>query len=104
MTNSFVHEKRGAMTEIRVAKIFAAANGKCHICARKLRPGDGYEIDHIIALSRGGTDDDSNLAPCCDWCHGIKTKVDTSDAAKGKRMAAKAFVPKRFKKSKGWGR
>lgn len=98
---SFTHATRGAMTPKRVAKIFEACGGRCHVCKRKLRAGDGYEIDHIIALSRGGTDDDANLAPCCDWCHGTKTSEDVSDAAKGKRIAIKQ-VPSRFKQKRGW--
>ena len=92
------------MTPKRVAQIFAASGGRCHICSRTLRPGDDYEIDYIIALSRGGTDDDANLAPACIWCHEQKTSEDITDAAKGKRMATKHTVPKRFRQSRGWGR
>lgn len=100
--NSFVHAQRGSMSPQRIARIFLAAGGKCHICKRVLRPGDDYEIDHVIAISRGGSDDDDNLAPACNWCHDLKSKDDTSDAAKGKRMAVKHRVPKRYRKGRGW--
>jgi 5-methylcytosine-specific restriction endonuclease McrA len=32
-----------------------------------------YEIDHIIGLQFGGTDDDSNLMALCRECHGMKS-------------------------------
>jgi 5-methylcytosine-specific restriction protein A len=97
--NAFVHNRRGAMTPQRVARIFLASGGKCHVCGRLLRPGDDYEIDHKLALENGGTDDDDNLAPCCDWCHKGKTADDHALAGHGRRMATKHVVPKRFKKS-----
>ncbi len=100
--SAFHHHKRGAMSAQRVARIFAANEGRCHICGRKLGPADDYQIDHKIALSRGGTDDDDNLAPACDWCHDDKTSDDISEAAKGKRIATKHTVPKRFRQKRGW--
>ena len=101
--SAFHHHARGAMSEARIARIFAANDGRCHICGRKLRPGEDYEIDHKIALARGGTDDDDNLAPACSGCHLIKTGDDISEAAKGKRVATNHTVPGRFKRSK-WRR
>jgi 5-methylcytosine-specific restriction endonuclease McrA len=102
--NSFEHARRGSMTAQRVLRIFQANEGKCYRCQRKLGPRDGYDIDHIIALENGGTDDDANLAPCCDWCHTEKSADDHSQAGHGRRMAAKAFVPAKFRRSKSWAR
>jgi 5-methylcytosine-specific restriction endonuclease McrA len=34
----------------------------------------GYEIDHIIELNDGGSDDNSNLQALCKNCHTVKTK------------------------------
>ena len=99
----FSHDKRGSITPQRVARIFAKNDGRCHECGRKLGPADDYEIDHKIALSRGGTDDDKNLAPICEGCHIIKTRDDISEAARIKRTATKHTVPKKFMASK-WRR
>lgn len=98
----FRHDARGSMHAARVARIYAANDGRCHECGRKLGPQDEYEIDHKIALARGGTDDDANLAPICEGCHIIKTRDDVEEAAKIKRVATKHTVPKKFRKSK-WG-
>ena len=34
------------------------------------------EVDHIIPLSRGGTNDRSNLQPLCKSCHARKTALE----------------------------
>jgi len=98
----FQHAKRGAMTPQRRARVFAAAEGRCHKCTRKLGPADDWDCDHIIALENGGTDDDANLAPCCDWCHEDKTADDHATAGKGRRRFTKHTVPKRFQRSRAW--
>lgn len=98
----FAHHKRGAMTPQRRARIFAAADGRCHKCTRKLGPADDWDCDHIIALENGGNDDDANLAPCCDWCHDDKTADDHAAAGKGRRRFTKHTVPKRFQRSRAW--
>lgn len=104
MSNPFMHDRRRAMTSGRVAQIFARCDGRCGTCRRKFRAAEDYEVDHIIPLSGGGTDDDDNLQILCPGCHLIKTGGDVSDAAKGKRRYVKHVVPKRFRQSKGWRR
>jgi len=100
--SAFSHHKRGSMTPQRRARIFDANGGRCWKCSRKLGPADDWDIDHKIALENGGTDDDENLAPCCDWCHVEKTADDHATAGHGRRMATKHCVPKRFRTGKGW--
>ena len=48
--------------------IFKRDKNTCYICKRKLRK---YErtLDHIIPLSKGGTDSYSNLYTCCKKCN-----------------------------------
>lgn len=100
--NPFTHAKRGSMTPQRRARIFAAADGRCWKCTRRLGPADDWDCDHKIALERGGSDDDDNLAPICEWCHTDKTGDDHAEAGKMRRSYSKHVVPGRFRKSRGW--
>jgi 5-methylcytosine-specific restriction enzyme A len=102
MANPFTHERRRSMTQQRRARIFAAHDEQCHRCTRKIRPGDDWDVDHVLALERGGTDDDENLAPICEWCHTEKTADDHATAGHMRRGYTKHNVPGRFRKSKGW--
>jgi HNH endonuclease len=51
-------------------------------CPQWMKPGiykgsfdeSGYDIDHILEFSAGGTDDDDNLQALCKSCHSVKTK------------------------------
>lgn len=105
--STFTHHSRGSMTGQRALRIFEAGGGRCasERCGhRKLGPADDWDIDHIIALENGGTDDDENLQVLCSWCHSGKTGDDHALAGKGRRMATKAKVPLRFRRGKGWRR
>lgn len=104
MPSPFHHEKRKRRTAQQYAAIFAARGGCCHVCKRKLGPADRWELDHIIPLSSGGTDDDANCAPCCSWCHDPKSDADTAKAAHIKRAYTKHVVPGEFRRSKSWRR
>jgi 5-methylcytosine-specific restriction protein A len=104
MSNPFVHEKRRRFTPLERAEFFARANGHCQKCTRKIPHGDDWAIDHQIPLARGGTNDDSNLQCLCSWCHDGKTDDDLAGAAKDKRVYANHVVPKRFRRSRSWGR
>jgi 5-methylcytosine-specific restriction enzyme A len=54
-------------------KKYIASNQKwrCTHCKNLL--DNTYEVDHIIALYRGGTNDLTNLEALCRNCHGVKT-------------------------------
>ncbi len=104
MTNPFEHVKRRRFRLQERAEFFAKANGHCEKCTRKIPHGDDWDLDHRIALSRGGTNDDDNIQVLCSWCHDSKTVDDATGAAKSKRIYAQHVVPKRFRNSRFWGR
>ena len=60
--------------------LYERANGKCYICGRQMVLNDDTEklneleatIDHVVPLSKGGTNDISNCAVCCSRCNRIK--------------------------------
>jgi len=53
-------------------RMIAAKQGwNCGNCNRVLQAA--FEVDHIISLSRGGSNEESNLIALCRDCHGEKT-------------------------------
>jgi hypothetical protein len=44
-------------------RIFLANDGRCHVCGQKISVGEGWDLDHRIALALGGDDEEHNLAP-----------------------------------------
>jgi len=75
-----------------------AKHVKCHVCALLLnvatRP---WECDHIRRYAEGGEDTPDNVFPICVPCHRAKSAKDTSEIAKGKRVAKRHFGVKRSK-------
>lgn len=74
----------GTHTEAEVMEIFAAQRGKCGYCRVKL--GEIYHVDHIIALARGGTNDRRNLQILCVPCNKSKSARDPIDFAQSRGM------------------
>lgn len=54
---------------------FERARGRCELCGIGLEPG-GWECDHLVPLSKGGTNDITNLRVLCRLCHKAKTAED----------------------------
>ena len=50
---------------------------KCGHCKKLLDAS--YEVDHILALYKGGTNELDNLVALCRNCHGIKTMKERLD-------------------------
>ena len=57
--------------EIR-AFIFATEK-YCRVCRRLGYQVLAVELDHVVALERGGNDEPENLQPLCHECHAAKT-------------------------------
>ncbi|MBP0589290.1 HNH endonuclease [Paraburkholderia sp. LEh10] len=59
----------------------ALAHGhRCAGCGR-LWMASRDQIDHVIPLERGGSNDDANLQPLCDACHKAKTAAEAGARA-----------------------
>lgn len=70
-------------------RIFQAHGGKCHRSGRKIRPGDKWALDHVLAIINGGKNIESNLAPILEDAHKEKTAEDLAIKSKTYRIAAK---------------
>lgn len=72
-------------------RVFERHNGICHISGRKIRPGELWECDHVVALINGGEHRESNLAPALKDKHREKTKEDVAEKAIVARKRAKSI-------------
>jgi 5-methylcytosine-specific restriction endonuclease McrA len=60
-------------------------------CPLKNEPFDeaGYDIDHIVELRNGGSNDISNLQALCPACHRVKTTRNTANIVEHQRPIEK---------------
>lgn len=70
-------------------RIFERADGICHLSGRKIRPGDDWDCDHIVALVNGGEHRESNLAPAIRDKHREKTADDVREKSIVNRKRSK---------------
>lgn len=87
------------------ARVFEAHGGVCWISKRKIRAGEAWECDHVIALINGGGNRESNLAPALAEAHKLKTAEDVKAKSKAARVRAKhlGVFPKSPWKIRGRG-
>ncbi|WP_414156555.1 HNH endonuclease [Pseudomonas sp. BNK-30] len=55
---------------------------RCDDCAQLGRIREAHEVDHIVALAHGGTDDDYNLRAINRDCHKAKTQRESKTIKK----------------------
>jgi len=70
-------------------RIFERHSGVCGISGRRIRPGERWELDHVVALVNGGLNDERNLIPVLYACHKQKTREDV--ALKSRNYRKKAY-------------
>ena len=69
--------------------LFLKRKGTCAACSQKIEAGKAWDIDHILPLALGGTNERENLQILCKPCHRAKTKkADIPRIAKTKRLKA----------------
>ena len=69
--------KRRTFTKPEKWQVYAKCNAKCAICGKYLKFSK-MTIDHITPLSRGGTNEISNLQAACLSCN--RSKCDMTPA------------------------
>jgi 5-methylcytosine-specific restriction endonuclease McrA len=84
--------KRKSFSAAARQRVLTRHNRKCAMCQVEITPATGCEYDHHIPLSIGGEDTEANLRPVCVRCHRLKSKADTTRAAKTKRQEDKALT------------
>lgn len=64
-------QKRRRLAKAERIRVLKKTNGHCAYCGCKLQYGE-MQIDHIIPLSNGGEDVESNMLPSCRSCNHYK--------------------------------
>ena len=67
-----LHERTRGRRWLKLRHVVLVEEPACRICERK--PSE--EVDHIIPVSKGGTDRRDNLQGVCFECHEKKTRKD----------------------------
>lgn len=63
---------------MRIRKLVLLEEPLCRQCLAEGRTTQAREVDHIIPLEAGGTDDRANLQALCRQCHKQKTAFDAA--------------------------
>lgn len=90
------------------ARVFERYDGHCYLSGAKIKVGDPWEVEHILAIALGGQNRESNLAPALVQPHKVKTAADRGRIAKADRVRSKHIgtwpKSKRPLKSRGFAR
>lgn len=70
---------RGREWETIRDRILRAHDGMCLMCRNEGIPRAADEVDHIVSLAAGGSNDDSNLQPLCTPHHAAKTAQEARE-------------------------
>jgi 5-methylcytosine-specific restriction endonuclease McrA len=77
-----------------IRRVRAAAGGRCGYCRSSQRLVMAvFEVEHIIPVARGGTDDEENLWLSCPVCNGHKA-AKTEGVDPVTRTAVPLFNPR----------
>ena len=80
-------------------RVFEAHGGVCYLSGRKIRAGEPWDCDHVVALINGGQNRESNLAPALRDKHRAKTAEDVAVKAKTYARRAKHLGLKKASRS-----
>ena len=72
---------------MRLRHVVLVEEPLCMICRRAA----SVEVDHIIPITKGGTDERDNLQGVCAECHEEKTRKDLGLKAKPQRIGVDGY-------------
>jgi 5-methylcytosine-specific restriction endonuclease McrA len=86
--------RRRRLSTLERRAIYERAGGCCEYCRHPFEYAPGiFQVDHIISLASGGSNDLANLALACDACNTLKwTHIQWIDTESG--LKTPLFNPK----------
>lgn len=72
-------------------RIVERQNGFCSGCVGAFGPKRKPQFDHVIALTNGGANRESNIQALCGSCHILKTPFDVAEKATVARIKKKTL-------------
>lgn len=85
-------------------RVFEVHGGICYRSGRRIRPGDAWECDHIVAIINGGSNRESNLAPILLDPHKSKSREDVAEKSRVARKRKAHLGLKKPRKITRWRR
>jgi len=85
-------------------RVFNRYGGICYLSNSVIRPGDDWELEHMLAICNGGENRESNMAPALVAPHKDKTKADRLLKAKNDRVRKKHIGIKKPRTIRSWRR
>lgn len=76
MTKQVIHKRISGRTLQRMRKRVMQDQPLCVNCEERGLVAAGEELDHILPIFKGGSNDSSNLQMLCGECHRKKTAAD----------------------------
>lgn len=77
-------QAEGTHTAADIEAQYKRQRGRCYYCGEKV--GKTYDVDHVVPLSRGGTNDPDNLVIACASCNRSKSDKLPSEWPQGGRL------------------
>jgi len=97
------HDNQAIPPRVRV-RVFDRNGGRCHLTGRRIRAGEAWDCDHVVALANGGEHRESNLAPALKAPHREKTKADVAEKSLTARKRKKHLGIKKPRTMTRWRR
>jgi 5-methylcytosine-specific restriction enzyme A len=97
--------RRRSLSNTKRIHLFVQNKGRCAHCAMIIRPGQRWDVDHIIPIALGGSNKETNLQILCLSCHMTKTAYeDIPRITKTKRLEIRHKGAKRSRRPLPCGR
>jgi len=79
-------------------RVFEREQGRCHSCARLIRAGEKWTLEHRVALVNSGRNAEDNLCLTCCNCLPDKNAADVAEKSSIYAKRKKHILPKASKR------